>query len=34
VKLLKISDALVYKVIGLVVQLMGDNAKLHKELDK
>jgi hypothetical protein len=33
-KLLKISDASVDKATGLVVKLMGDNAKLHEELDK
>ena len=31
-KLLKISDASVDKATGLVEQLMGDNAKLLKEL--
>jgi hypothetical protein len=34
VKLLEISDASVEKVTGLVVQLMGDNVKLHKEFGK
>jgi hypothetical protein len=33
-KLLEISDASVDKVTGLVVKPMGDNAKLHEELDK
>jgi hypothetical protein len=33
-KLLEISDTSIDKVTGLVVKIMGDNAKLHKELDK
>jgi hypothetical protein len=33
-KLLEISDASVDKATGLIVKLMGDNAKLHEELDK
>ena len=34
VKLLEISDASIEKAASLIVRLMDDNAKLHKELAK